>query len=107
MKLYSDYEIDILIDDLTEVALEAIEQAAGEAAKAAVLSMVEREAEALQAELAMRREMERWRMEAEAYKQEIAKTKKAGIKNEIITGLSCLVGGLVLGIGGTLIIGGR
>ena len=42
MKRYSDYEIDILIDDLTLAALEAIEQAAGEVAKAAVLSMVER-----------------------------------------------------------------
>ena len=97
MKLYSDYEIDILIDDLTEAALEAIELAAGEAAKAAVLSMVEREAEALQAELAMRREMERWRTEAEAYKKEIAKTKSKGIRNAIIVGLSCFIGGSILG----------
>jgi len=98
MKLYSDYEIDILIDDLTEAALEAIEQAAGEAAKAAVLSMVEREAVALQAELAMRREMERWRLEVEAYKQEIAKTKSFGIRNAIIVGLVCLGSGFITGI---------
>ena len=97
MKRYSDYEIDLLIDDLTEAALEAIEQAAGEAAKAAVLSMVEREAEALQAELAMRRDMELWRMEAEAYKQEIVKTKRNGIRNAIIVGLSCFIGGSILG----------
>ena len=96
-KRYSDYEIEILIDDLTEAAFEAIEQAAGEAAKAAVLSMVEREAEALQAEIAVRREMERWRTEAEAYKQEIIKTKSNGIRNAIIVGLSCFIGGSILG----------
>jgi len=97
-KLYSDYEIEILIDDLTEAALDAIEQAAGEAAKAAVLSMVEREAVALQAELAMRREMERWKMEAEVNKQEIIKTKSNGIRNAIIVGLVCLGSGFITGI---------
>ena len=76
MKRYSDYEIEILIDDLTEAAFEAIEQAAGEAAKAAVLSMVECETVALQAELAMRREMERWRVEAGNCKNEKSRNKK-------------------------------
>jgi hypothetical protein len=99
-RLYSDLEIDLLIDDITEAALEAIEQAAGEAAKAAVLSVIEREAAAM-------REAQRWRLEAELRQQAIREAKRAGIKNAVITGAICLFGGLALGVGGTLIIGGR
>ena len=75
--------MDLLIDEISEVALEAIEQAAGEAAKAAVLSMVEREA-------VMLRELQRWQGEA-------VKTKKAGLRNAVITGLALFAGGMVLG----------
>jgi anti-sigma factor RsiW len=85
--------VDLLIDDLTVAAVEAIERAAGEAAQAAALASVESEATAL-------REAQRWRLEAET-------RRKAGIKNAIITGAICLFGGLALGISGTLIIGGR
>jgi hypothetical protein len=46
-RLYSEYEVDTLIEDLTEAAVEAIEQAAGEAAKAAALASLEREAAAV------------------------------------------------------------
>jgi hypothetical protein len=80
--------VGLLVDEITEAALEAIEQAAGEAAKAAVLSMVEREAVLL-------REINRWRLEADIYSHEVMITKKDGRKNT------------VLGVTGTLIIGGR
>ena len=100
MRLYSDYEIEILIDDITEAALEAIEQAAGEAAKAAALAMLEREAAAL-------REAQRWRLEAEIQQQAVKEAKAAGRKNTLLAALIGLLGGLALGVGGTLIIGGR
>jgi hypothetical protein len=79
----------LLIDEITEAALEAIEQAAGEAARAAVLSMVEREA-------AMLRENQRLKLEAEALR-----------RNRILIGVISFVGGLFVGVTGTLIIGGR
>jgi hypothetical protein len=100
MKFWSDFEVDILIDDISEAAHEAIETAAAEAARAAALAALEREAAAL-------REAHRWRVEAELRQQVIAETKKAGVKNAVITELACLLGGLAFGIGGTLIIGGR
>ena len=99
-RLYNDLEVNELINEISEAALEAIEQAAGEAAKAAVLASIEREAAAL-------REAQRWRIEAELKQQAITETKKAGTKNAIITGLVCLLVGLAIGIGGTLIIGGK
>jgi len=84
MRYYSDLEVDLLIDEITEAALEAIEQAAGEAARAAVLSMLEREA-------AMLRENQRLRLEAETL-------RRAGIRNGFIIGAICFVGGLVTGV---------
>ena len=100
MRFYSDSEIDLLIEEITEAAHEAIEQAAGEAARAAVISMLEREVEAY-------REAQRWRLEAEANLLAITQAKKAGVKNAILAGAICIVTGFVLGAGGTLIIGGR
>ena len=100
MKRYSDLEIDLLIDDLTEAALDAIEQAAGEAAKAAVLSMVEREAALLQTQAALQKDVE-------TLKTEMIVTKKTGVKNAVITGLACFVFGLATGVTGIIIIGGR
>jgi gamma-glutamyl:cysteine ligase YbdK (ATP-grasp superfamily) len=96
-RLYSDLEVETLIDELTAAAYEAIEQAAGEAAKAAILVGLERETAALH-------EMQRWRKEAELNKKTITETKKNGIKNTVIAGLACLLGGLAIGIGGTLAI---
>jgi hypothetical protein len=84
MKRYSDLEVDLLIDELTEAALEAIEQAAGEAARATVLAMLEQEAEAL-------REAQYWKNEAET-------SKRKGFRNLIITGLVCFVGGIISGV---------
>jgi 23S rRNA pseudoU1915 N3-methylase RlmH len=106
MKHYSDLEIaclielDTLIDEVSEAALEAIEQAAGEAAKAAILSMVEREAVIL-------REAQRWRLESEALTQEITQAKRAGRKNTIMGVLIGILSGLAVGVSGTLIIGGK
>jgi len=99
-RLYTDSEVETLIEEISEAALEAIEQAAGEAAKAAVIASLEREAAAL-------REAQRWRIEAEIRQETIKATKKAGTKNAVIVGLVCFLGGLAVGIGGTLIIGGR
>jgi malate/lactate dehydrogenase len=91
-RLYSDLEVDTLIDEISEAAHEAIEQAAGEAARAAALAALERE-------VVLSREVLRWKTEAETQ-------KKAGRKNAVIVGLVCLLGGLAAGVGGTLYIGG-
>jgi len=99
-RLYTDSEVETLIDEVSTAALEAIEQAAGEAAKTAVIASLEREAAAL-------REAQRWRIEAELKQQVINETKKAGTKNAVIAGFACLLGGLALGIGGTLAIRGN
>jgi len=89
-RLYSDLEVELLIDEISEAALEAIEQAAGEAAKAAVLSVLEREAEAL-------REAEQWRIQADINELAVKEAKKAGIKNTIIGVLLGIVGGFFVG----------
>ena len=89
-RLYTDSEVDLLIDDLSAIALEAIEKAAAEAAKAAALAGVEREAAALH-------EAHRWRLEAEANLQVIRQTRRAGVRNAVVAGLVGLLGGLVTG----------
>ena len=43
-RLYTDSEVDLLIDDLSAIALEAIEKAAAEAAKAAALASLPHQA---------------------------------------------------------------
>ena len=83
-RLYSDLEVELLIDEISEAAIEAIEQAAAEAARAAALAAVEREAAAL-------REAAQWRLEAET-------ARRTGVRNAIITGLLCLASGLVAGL---------
>jgi len=100
MRFYTDLEIDLLIEEITVIALEAIEQAASEAARAAILSMLEREVAAL-------REAERWRREAIMNFQEIEAAKKAGRKNTLLGVLFGILGGLAVGVTGTIIIGGR
>jgi len=80
----------LLIDDLTVIALEAIEQAAGEAARAAFLQSLEREAAAT-------REAQRLRSEAETL-------RRAGIRNNVLIGVLCFVGGLAVGVTGTVLI---
>ena len=89
--------MDLLIDDLTVIALEAIEQAAGEAARAAFLQSLEREAEAMRE--AARQQAENLRLRSEA---EIL--RRAGIKNNILIGVLCFIGGLAIGAVGTILI---
>lgn len=90
----------MLIDDLTAAALEAIDQAAGEAAKAAALVMLEWEAAALH-------EAQHWKIKADNYFQDIKQAKNDGKKNTIIAAFIGIFAGLTFGIGGTLLIRGR
>jgi hypothetical protein len=83
-KYYSDLEVETLIDEISQAALEAIEQSAGEAAKAAVLENLEREASIL-------RDVQKWQTEAE-------KAKRTKIKTAVITGLLCFISGFTTGI---------
>jgi hypothetical protein len=106
-RLYSEYEIDLLIDALTEAAHEEIQKAAAEAAKEAVLSVIEREAVAMREATLQQAEAIRWRLEAERQIKAVKEAKRVGIKNAVIAGAVCLLGGLAVGIGGTLIIGGK
>ena len=92
-KRYSDSEINLLIDDLTVAAREAIEKAAAEAARAAALAALEREAKAMI-------EARRWRLEAET-------AKKDGKKLAFYVGIIGLIGGFAFGIGASAIAGGR
>jgi len=106
-RLYSDLEVDLLIDEITEAAHEAIQKAAAEAAKEAVLSVIEREAAAMREATLQQAEALRWRLEAELQLKEVKEAKKVGIKNAIIAGAVCFFGGLVIGISGTIYLGGR
>jgi hypothetical protein len=86
--------VDTLIEDLTGAAHEAIEQAAAEAAKAAVLASLEREAAAIR--------------EAQHLQGENSRLKQSRVKTAIITGVVCFFGGLAFGAGGVAILqGGR
>jgi len=85
---------------LTEAAIEAIERAAVEAARAAVLASVEREATLLQEKAAAIREASRWRNEAETAKKDM---RKIGFYTMVIG----LLGGVAFGIGGAYLFGGR
>jgi hypothetical protein len=89
-RLYTDSEIDLLIDDISVIAIEAIERAAVEAARATALTLVEREAFAM-------REIQRWRSEAEMNLHAVQATKRVGFRNAVITGLVGLASGLVIG----------
>jgi hypothetical protein len=93
MRFYSDSEIELLIEDLTIAAQEAIEKAAGEAARAAALASLEREAAALA-------EVNQWKLK---YGNE----KKAMLKKAVITGALCFVSGFAIGAGSFSIFGGR
>ncbi|MDR0442118.1 MAG: ABC transporter permease [Treponema sp.] len=72
-----------MIEEISEAAYEAIEQAASEGARAAMLASLDREVAVLQ-------EAKRLRMEADT-------AKKAGIKNAVITGVICFLSGFVTG----------
>jgi hypothetical protein len=76
--------VDTLIEDLTGAAHEAIEQAAAEAARAAVLASLEREAAAIR--------------ESQHLQGENSRLKQNRVKTAIITGVICFFGGLALGM---------
>jgi hypothetical protein len=84
--------VETLTRELAETAKEEIEKAAAEAAKAAALASVEREAAAIA-------EARKWQGEYQA-------ARKDGIKNMLLAGALCLIGGFALGAG-TMIYGGR
>jgi hypothetical protein len=67
MKFWSDLEVDQLIEEISEAAYEAIEQAASEAARAAMLASLERE-------VALIRQAQQWRNEAELRQQALSAT---------------------------------
>ena len=92
--------MDILIGEISEAAYEAIEQAASEAARAAILANLEREAAVL-------RELQRWRLEVELRQQVLTEARQAGRKNTFLAAAFGIFGGLALGVTGTIIIGGR
>ena len=99
-RLYSDSEVETLIDEISEAAHEAIDKAAAEAAKAATLEAVQREA-------ALARQSQFWRNEAELHQQAVTEAKKAGRKNTLIGVLIGIFSGLAVGVAGTIIIGGK
>jgi hypothetical protein len=92
MRQYSELEVDTLIEDLTGAAHEAIEQAAAEAARAAALASLEREAAAIR--------------EAQRLHSENSSLKKSRVKAAVITGAVCFFGGLAAGAYGVMLIGG-
>ena len=103
-RLYSDSEVITLIDEISAAAYEAIERAAAEAAKAAALAGLEREALLLHELSALKADGQFWRLQAETNLLAISAAKKEGVKNAVIAGAVCLLGGLIFGVGGTLII---
>jgi hypothetical protein len=78
---------------MTAAAVEAIEQAAGEAAKAAALASLEREAAAVR--------------EAQRLQGENRQLKQSRVKTAMMTGVVCFFGGLAIGAGATAILTGR
>jgi hypothetical protein len=90
MRLYSDSEVDTLIEDLTGAAYEAIERAAGEAARATTLAALEREAAAIR--------------EAARLREENSSLKRGKVKTAVVTGVICFLGGLVIGAGSIAIV---
>jgi len=107
MRYYSDSEIDLLIDEIAQAAHEAIEQAAGEAARAAFLQSMEREAAAMREAANQQTEALQWRMEAERQQMEIQAARRAGRKNTMLAASIGILGGLVVGVAGTLALGSR
>jgi hypothetical protein len=83
MRQYSEYEVDMLIEDLTGAAHEAIERAAAEAARAATLASLEREAAAIR--------------EAQRLEGENSRLKQSRVKTAVLTGVICFFGGLAVG----------
>jgi hypothetical protein len=80
-KFYNDSEVQEIVDELSEAAELAIEQAA--AAKAAAIASIQREAEAL--------------AEAQRWHTEYGDVKKARVRTAVIAGVVCFLGGCAVG----------
>jgi hypothetical protein len=78
---------------MTAAAVEAIEQAAGEAAKAAALASLEREAAAVR--------------EARRLQEENRHLQQSRMKTAMAAGVICFFGGLAIGAGTTAVLTGR
>jgi hypothetical protein len=91
-RLYSELEVDELINDLTAAAHEAIEAAAGEAAKAAAIASLQSQAAALAA--------------AAQWEKKYNEARKNNVKNIVIASVSCFALGVVTG-GAIYFLGGR
>jgi len=90
--------VDLLIDEISSAAYEAIEQAAGEAARAAFLISVEREAALLREAAFQQGEALRWQIESENNLLAIRAAKKKGIKNTVFGVVIGIFSGLAVGI---------
>jgi len=106
-RFYSDLEINLLIDEIREAAHEAIEHAAGEAARAAFLESLEREGAALQEAAHQRADATRWRIEAQRNLQAAHEARRARVKNVLLAGVICFLGGFAFGVTGSFVFGGR
>ena len=98
MRFYTDSEVELLIDALSEIAKEAIEQAAATAAKEATLAAIDREAAAVSEAMRLQAEVIRWRTEAETQQRNNVKAGRVGFRNTVIAALVGLMGGAVVGI---------
>jgi hypothetical protein len=83
--------VETLINEFTESAKGEIERAAAEAAKAAAIAALDAQAQAI--------------VEAQHWQKEYQDTKRDGIKNMLLAGALCLIGGFALGAG-TMMYGG-
>jgi hypothetical protein len=92
MRFYNESEVRGIIEELTMEAEAALETAAAEAARAAALASLEREAAAL--------------AEARRLQGEYKALKSRTVKTALLTGVMCLLSGLTIGAGGLLIIQG-
>ena len=91
--------MDTLIEDLTTAAEEAVEQAAAEAARAAMLASLDREMSLLRAKALAVRETRR-------LLEENGVLRKSRVKAAVITGAICFFTGLAAGACGVMLIGG-
>ena len=98
-RFYSDLEIELLIEEIRE--------AAGEAARAAFLESLEREGAALQEAAHQRADATRWRIEAQRNLQAANDAQRARVKNVLLAGIVCFVGGFAFGVTGSFMFGGR
>ena len=84
-----------LIDEIAGAAHEAIEEAAAEAARAALIARLERETAALA-------QARRWRLEAEMRQAALDDARRNGRRNAALATLAGVLGGMAAGVGGAM-----